>query len=426
MLFAKKLQENESGTDEKNYTSLKKVFITTLGCPMRLLEAEKIKHYFLQNGYSFVSEMSMADILIISACSVGDKVAQNTSSEINKAIALSKKIIITGCISIEQLKQITINFSDYKYLHPMEMWKIDQFFPVNKILWKNIPENYFFSENNLCKDHYSLSKATYSIRPSSIRHWFRQISLKNDMKKFGIWLNKNKLKNETCFITLNIGCTFNCTFCNTKNCITGIKSKLRKEIVTEYTQLIKNGFRQFVFISEDIGSYGTDTGDNLPDLLNHLADLHSDCKVKWQLDGLNPFWIVKYEESFLSIIKKGCIQTITCPVQSGSSQVLQQMKRYHNPDHLVEIFQKFRKANKLLRFFGIFMIGFPSETSDDFNQTLAFIKKVRFDEVAFSIYSEFQTCASSKIEPKLSEDIKIERLNFAKKFLKKHNIIVKY
>ena len=393
---------------------------------MRMLETEKLNDYFLSNDYSIVEVGDKADLVIISGCSVGTVVEENTNTEINKWIESGKKLIITGCVSPEKVKLWVAENKNIDYVSPTNMEKFDDLFTLNTIKWGQVEEAHSFSENTLCEKHYSTPKQVYSKNLSCFSKLIRNKALKQEDSAFNTQLERKNLKKERCFITINTGCILKCSFCNTRNCIDECISKTREKIVEEYSKLLEKGFRDFIFISEDIGSYGHDTGDNLPQLLHSLSNLSKNYFVRWQLDGLNPVWSVKYKEELLPLIRPGMINAITYPAQSGSTRILKLMNRYSDMVKFTENLKQFREKYKLLRLYGVFMIGFPSETEEDFYDTLDFIKTINFDNVSFTSYSEFDQCDSAKIFPKISENEKNQRLIIAKKFFKKINIAVKY
>jgi tRNA A37 methylthiotransferase MiaB len=188
---------------------------------------------------------------------------------------------------------------------------------------------------------------------------------------------------------------------------------------------MKAGFRQFIFISEDIGSYGFDIQENLPQLLNTLNKATENNSIRWQLDGLNPIWAVKYESELLPLIRKDRIYAITIPFQSGSKRILKLMNRFSDIERIDKCIKNFRKQYKLLRLHSVFMIGFPSETEEDFKETLRFIVDINPEIVTFTFYSEFEHCKSAEIFPKISNEIVDQRRKFAVKYLERRNICVK-
>jgi len=402
-----------------------KTYINTQGCPMRLIESQRIRHYFEKNNFEVVSDYNLADTIIISACSVTKFTEQKSMDEITKVLHLDKTIIITGCLSIEYGKRLQEKYQNIHYINPIELDNFDYVFPENTIKFQQIDPANDFSDNKLCKRHYLNPEFKFSPHPNIIKKYKRYKKQKTEDEIFNQEIEANNLLSEKKFIVINTGCVLKCSFCNTRLCINNLKSKSFEEVKTEYENLLFNKVCDFILISEDIGSYGLELQQNLPQLLKLLDKATGQKKVRWQLDGLNPIWSVKFEKYLLALLKYDRIYSITIPFQSGSEKILKKMNRYSDLQSIEQNIKTFRKQYNLLRLHGVFMIGFPSETDKDFQETLKFILKTDLDIVSFTYYSEFEQCDSSKIYPKVENEIIQQRYKKALKFLSKRNICVK-
>jgi len=394
-----------------------------LGCPMRQLEMERIKIFLKKSGVSITKSIDLSDIVILSACSFTRLVERNSISEIEIAHNKSKTIIITGCISKTVLEELKNRKIDFIFINPIEFEKFESLIPDKNIKFDEIETPAVFSKNELCEKHYETPEIKLKIHSNIIKKYYRKKALNKEDK---IFVAAKQYNLNPAFVAINTGCVLDCSFCNTKKCITDIKSRTIDEINRQYKKLMKAGFRQFIFISEDIGSYGFDIQENLPQLLNTLNKATENNSIRWQLDGLNPIWAVKYETELLPLIRKDRIYAITIPFQFGSKRILKLMNRFSDIERIDKCIKNFRKQYKLLRLHSVFMIGFPSETDEDFKETLRFIVDINPEIDTFTFYSEFDHCKSAKIFPKVPIEVIRKRIESAKKVLMRRNIAVKY
>ncbi|MDD2200213.1 MAG: radical SAM protein, partial [Bacteroidales bacterium] len=179
------------------------------------------------------------------------------------------------------------------------------------------------------------------------------------------------------------------------------------------------GNRLFHFLAEDICSYGLDIKSSLTDLLESLQEVDKGFHTKWSLEGVHPKWLVKNKEELYPFIKSKKVWEITLSVEHASDRILELMNRHYKINDLKQVLKIFRKLNPGIKINAMFILGFPSETEEDFNKVIDLLKAARFDCVTLSAYSEFAKRASSKIFPKVPDDVVHERLNKANRVLKK-------
>ncbi|MDD2199447.1 MAG: radical SAM protein, partial [Bacteroidales bacterium] len=402
----------------------KKVYISTpfCHCSLRKLEAEKLRNYFSINNYTLVDNIEDADFHICVTCAV-TKANLNNHIEYFKTIANSSgELIVAGCLPGTNPKELKQVFSG-KVIVTKDIADIDKFFPDFRIKFTEVPEVYFydigafhmFTDDTVNQSYFNLlCKYGFS------KTFFSKINRKRQANDF-YRNNKNLNVSEPCFVKISSGCANNCTYCNIRDAIGKIKSKSIENLCVEYRSLIEEGNRNFHFIAEDLCSYGLDIKSSLGDLLTALSEVDYNYDVKWTLNGVNPNWLSHNYKEFASLFKSK-IWEIMIAVESGSDRLIELMNRKYVISELEETLINLRKINPGFRINSLFILGFPSETEEDFQSTINLIKNVKFDSVTLTNYSEFENRATAKIFPKVDAETIYERRKRAEDVLKKLKI----
>jgi tRNA A37 methylthiotransferase MiaB len=182
------------------------------------------------------------------------------------------------------------------------------------------------------------------------------------------------------YVSIGHGCLHQCAFCAIKLAKGNIKSRSLDIILREVQAGLKASHRKIVLSGDDIGAWGQDINSDFIQLLKGISSLEGDFQV--YIRNLEPFWLLRYFESFVEVVKMGKIRAITVPIQSGNDEVLRAMKRGHKIAPLVEIFKRLTEEIPYLLVLTHFMVGLPGEDAKAFRDTLKVIKLVRFEGIA--------------------------------------------
>lgn len=218
-----------------------------------------------------------------------------------------------------------------------------------------------------------------------------------------------------------MSCANNCSYCNIRDAIGKIKSKSIESLCDEYLKLLEQGNRNFHFIAEDLCSYGLDIKRSLEDLLKALSEVDKNYKGKWTLNGVNPDWLANNYSNFTNLFKSK-IWEMMIAIESGSDRLTKLMNHKYIINDVGESLLNLKKINPGFRINSLFILDFPSETKDDFQATINLIKKVKFDSVTLTNYSEFENRASAKLFLKIDKKTIFNRRKKAKMVLKKLTI----
>ncbi len=401
-----------------NQENKKRVYISSaFGCPLRNLDAAKLRNYFSLNNYKLVDTFEHCDYHIYITCSAINPNVINQLNYIKETQKSSGELIVMGCLPGTNEEDLKTVFSG-KAIATKNTSDIDNYFPDVRIKYHEVPEVHHYDFGNFVLSDLRPDESAIKLlfKHGLSKTFCRQIHRSSDFKNF-IKINKDFNITDPCFLIISSGCANNCSYCNIREAIGKVKSKSIERLVEEYSTLLMQGYRIFHFLAEDICSYGLDIKSSLSRLLMSLSEADKAFHVKWSLDGVNPGWLVKYLHELTPLVKSKKIMEMTISVESGSNRILELMNRHYNIKEVENALKSLRKINPGLKINALFIEGFPSETEEDFNETLNFLKKVRFDNVTITVYSEFETRVSAKIFPKVSKEVIEERMSRAKKLL---------
>jgi MiaB-like tRNA modifying enzyme len=177
-----------------------------------------------------------------------------------------------------------------------------------------------------------------------------------------------------------------CTFCQTKLAKGDLSSYRLGDIVRQVKTEIKEGCKEVWLTSTDNGCYGFDIGTDLPTLVNAVSEIPKDFMIR--VGMMNPMYMSRIKQELVeSYDNEKVFKFLHIPVQSGSNKVLNDMKRGHTSETFREIVKKTKDRFENFTISTDIIVGFPSETEEDFQKTLALLDETKPDVVNLSKYS---------------------------------------
>ena len=177
-----------------------------------------------------------------------------------------------------------------------------------------------------------------------------------------------------------------CTFCQTKLSKGDLSSYRLGDIVRQVQTEIKEGCKEVWLTSTDNGCYGLDIGTDLPSLVNAVTEIPEDFMIR--VGMMNPMYMPRIKEKLIeSYDNKKVFKFLHIPVQSGSDKVLNDMKRGHTSQTFREIVKKTKEKFTNFTISTDIIVGFPSETEEDFQKTIQLLDETKPDVVNLSKYS---------------------------------------
>jgi MiaB-like tRNA modifying enzyme len=240
-----------------------------------------------------------------------------------------------------------------------------------------------FSENASLLGPNSLGKTLDVINSTLLGR--KQIALEDsDLSKVG--LPKVRLNPTVGIVEIASGCMSECTFCQTKLSKGDLSSYRLGDIVRQVQTEIKEGCKEVWLTSTDNGCYGLDIGTDLPTLVNAVSEIQEDFMIR--VGMMNPMYMPRIKQKLIeSYDNDKVFKFLHLPVQSGSDKVLNDMKRGHTSETFREIVKRTKDRFDDFTISTDIIVGFPSETEEDFQKTLTLLDETKPDVVNLSKYS---------------------------------------
>lgn len=402
---------------------MKKFFIEALGCALRELDAEKMKNWLIANGLKFTMSSHEADYIFFVICGLNKERCDDGINRIQAFKRMKGELIVVGCLPIMHPEMYRNVFSG-KTVITKEIEKIDELFPEFKVKFKNTPD----ANRSFVSVATDLAQITRRFSKSSIKLYISKFS-QFLLEAWKAFISGRPLRNieglvggigfDNFYFSLRIsdGCSWNCSYCSMKKAIGNSKSKPMPTILEEVRRGISQKKYRFNIISADSGSYGLDIGLTLPVLLKEI--LAEDERIIIQfVQDLNPFFFCKYKKELIELIKTGRVLSTSVPFQSGSERISSLMNRRLDFGEYKKAIKEIKEVSPNFKIRTQIIIGFPTETEEDFLKTLGILNDCRFDEVDLFAYYEGEGTSSQNIEPKVSAEEISRRMNLAKRQLK--------
>ena len=338
-----------------------KIFIKTYGCQANISDSEAMAGLLKEKGYELVDSEDKADFIIVNTCSVKNATQSKELHYLNE-IAKTKKVIVGGCLTK------TINIRKY----------IDNVTAV-------------FDTNSINK------------LPDILDNPHDEFS--NEKEKNRLNLPLVRVENDVGIIPISQGCLNHCDFCSTKLARGNLRSYRIGDIKRAFEKAVDEGCKKIYLTSQDNGCYGFDIGTNLPELLDELTQIKGDYIIRvgmmnpWHLNKILPDLLESYSSDKI-------MKFLHIPVQSGSEKILKHMKRIHTVESFKTAVNEFRKSFPDITIATDIIVGYPSETEQDFNLTYNLIKETKPQVLNISKFSSRPGTAASRLKQLPSEIIK--------------------
>ena len=323
-----------------------KIFVEAYGCSASFADSEMISGLIVNGGHTLATDSSESDLNLIVTCSVKDTTANKMMHRIKSL--KTKPLIVAGCLP--------------------------------KAEKSNVEK---FSENASLLGPNSLGKTLDVINSTLLGR--KQIALEDsDLSKVG--LPKVRLNPTVGIVEIASGCMSECTFCQTKLSKGDLSSYRLGDIVRQVQTEIKEGCKEVWLTSTDNGCYGLDIGTDLPTLVNAVSEIPKDFMIR--VGMMNPMYMSRIKQNLIeSYDNEKVFKFLHIPVQSGSDKVLNDMKRGHTSETFREIVKKTKERFENFTISTDVIVGFPSETEEDFQKTITLLDETKPDVVNLSKYS---------------------------------------
>jgi len=346
----------------------RKIFLLNYGCAVNRAEGEAMAGVLASRGFTIVNGENEADLVLVNTCGVKTP-TENKILHRLKTISRSKKIIVTGCLP--------------KIIGVEKIFKARN---VEGVLGPAAGEEVFKAVQKV------LEGGSY-IRLDE-----------------GIFNNLLPCRRENPVIgkiVISQGCIGTCNYCATRFARGGLKSYSVEEIVSAVVKRVEEGAREIWLSSQDNSVYGLDNGSSIVELLKNVSSIRGTFLVR--IGMMNPVGILRHLKGIVETVEnEKFFKFIHVPLQSGSDKVLESMNRKYSVEDFMKIVSRLRDEIPKLSVETDVIVGYPTESEEDFEKTLETIKIVKPDFLNVSKFYARPRTPASKL-PQLSTRIVSER-----------------
>jgi len=400
------------------------VYLTSKACYIVQTETNHIAAYLTWNGHKLVGNIHEADAIIITTCAVTGSAAQTTYEGIFESINKRQKnapVYVVGCyprIEKERMHEL----SSHENIFSVPEYKdLETIFPGSNS-WESISYSDFFAYP-FGDERLEVKKKEASLIKKVVLPIFSGIDslLKTDILfyfHFRRHLYNPEIQRRIWPVIISKGCIHACTYCAVRKGRGKHTSKPLSLVKEEIKTGINKGYKKFLLIGDEVGTYGVDLkdGTSLSSLLEALNSDDFPISIGfWYLDCFNFMEAVPQIEE---LCEKGKIFFLGITLQSGSYRILGLMNRHYSLEDTMDAIQKFRKNTNIVIATQI-MVGFPTETEEDFKRSFDLIDKGYFDLVEVYEYSPRPGTRAAKMEDDVPSDVKAKRATILRKIAAK-------
>jgi len=357
---------------------MKKVFIETYGCSANAADSEIMAGLLKEAGFEIVNSSEESDVNILNTCVVKTPTEQRMIYRIKELTKLNKPLIVAGCMPKTEKNVIGKINSQAGMIGPDSIEKIVD----------------------------AVNAAIQS----------KKIIFTEDLRKPKVCLPRIRRNPVVDIIPIAIGCLSVCSYCEVKFARGKLFSYPVEAIVKEAKQAVNNGCKEFWITSQDNSCYGKDIDTDLSKLLNTICKIEGKFFVR--VGMMNPLHMKPIIKELIESYKNEKIfKFLHLPVQSASDRLLKLMNRNYKVKDFLEIVEKFKKEFLQLTLATDIIVGFPSETKKEFEETVELIKKIRPDIVNVSKFGARPRTEAAKMQ-QLDRKIANERSKLLHRIVK--------
>lgn len=361
--------------DQTNQTTIPKTFhITTFGCQMNISDSSMLASALLTRGYRRVEKDDDADLIIFNTCSVRVKAEDRAMGRINairrlKRIRPDLKLAVIGCMAQRMGEELTD-----KLPHVDFVLGVDRVFELPDLLADREP---------VSKVHTAFGHEDFELNTPVTSTPY------------------------TGFVSISRGCDNYCTYCIVPT-VRGREHSLTSQfVINSVRALVKQGAREVTLLGQNVNSYVWE-GLKFPDLLRRVLDETEVKRLRFMTshpkDLSNDLVDVMAENPRL-------MTHIHLPLQSGNDRVLRVMGRRYSVKHYMSIIEYIRQSMPYVSITTDLIVGFPTETEAEYEETLDAVREVGYDSAFMFRYSVRPGTVSAKMDDDVPEEDKIRRLS---------------
>lgn len=354
------------------------VHIVTLGCSKNDVDSSMMYSLLDKDKYKMVENPNEADILIVNTCGFIDAAKEESIDTILESVEYKnegrcKKVLLSGCLAQRYPEELIKEIPEIDGI--LGTGNIEY---INELLDRSLSGDLFVKTDNL-----------------------------NSAYLEGI--RKEKV-NTTEYVKISEGCNNNCSYCIIPSLRGKNRSRKIEDVYNEVEYLVSKGAREIILIAQNTTDYGIDLYSKYS-LANLIREISKIEKLKWiRVLYLYPD---HFTDDLIEEFKNNdkLVNYVDMPLQHISDDVLKNMNRKTSKDHIIKTLKNLRKSVPDIVIRTTFIVGFPGESQDDFNQLVDFIEDIKFDKLGVFEYSREEGTKAASLDEQIPDNIKEERKN---------------
>ncbi len=370
-------------------SAVRKVFVKTYGCQMNVYDSDRMTDALAKDGYVSTDVMEDADLVLLNTCHIREKAAEKVYSALGRLRDLKKKkaaegremmIGVAGCVAQAEGDEILRRAPAVDLV-------------IGPQTYHRLPEalkRVQRGERVLETDYAIEDKFEHLPAPDKAR---------------------TRARGVTAFLTVQEGCDKFCTFCVVPYTRGSEVSRPVAQIVAEAQKLVDAGVREITLLGQNVNAWhgvGADGGKwGLGELLHRLTQIEGLARLRYTTSHPRDM-----DDSLIEAHRdlKQLMPYLHLPIQSGSNRILKAMNRRHTTAEYIALIARIKAARPDLALSGDFIVGFPGETDEDFEDTLRLVETVGYAQAFSFKYSTRPGTPGAELSDQVPEDVKAKRL----------------
>lgn len=377
---------------------IRRACVLTNGCPENRIDCARVREYLRENGWLIVDDHKTADLILFDTCAL---TAEQTKSSLDIIRKLQQEkregsqLIVWGClpkIDPEALRQAydgpTFGESELAVLDHM----IEASIPIDSVTANCLLPLCIATRQNGWRPILGLPKQL-------VLRWDRHLSTNAHISR--------QDDSSFFYIKASTGCLGNCSYCAIRKSRGRIRSKNLENIIEEFREGLNKGYKRISLLGTDLGWQGMDKGYTLVDLLRQMIEEKGDYKIG--LRNINPIILNRMLGELEPIFSSNRIWYLGAAAESGSDRILKLMRRGYTAQEFKKSIATLRRVSPKLVIRTQIMVGFPTETDEDFQQSMRLIDETKFDFVEVYPFSARPGTPAAELEGELPQEVIRER-----------------
>lgn len=346
----------------------------SLGCPKALVDSERILTKLRADGYTISPTYKDADLVVVNTCGFIDAAVEESLDSIGEALAENGRVIVTGCLGARE--------DEIRARHP-QVLKVTGAHAIDEVVasvHEHLPTRH--------------DPFTSLLPPQGIK----------------------LTPNHYAYLKISEGCNHRCTFCIIPSMRGDLVSRPIDDVMVEAVRLVDAGVKEILIVSQDTSAYGLDLkyqsrdwrGRSVKTRFYDLAEALGDLGIWVRMHYVYPY---PHVDDVIPLMADGKILPyLDIPFQHASSRILRLMKRPAASQNNLERIRAWRQVCPEITLRSTFIVGFPGETEQEFQELLDFLDEAQLDRVGCFAYSPVKGAVANDLPDSIPEEIKQERL----------------